>query len=174
MSDAPLDGRLGPSELRILEAITARLIPGNETGPGAREARVSRYIDGALQAEYATHLAEYRRGLAATESYSQSRFAHGFADLAEDEQDAVLTAIERDDATGFDTLSSVFFARVRQHTIEGMFGDPSWGGNAGRVGWALLGYPGPHEKWTEADQALEEIPVAGAAGERHERVADDS
>jgi gluconate 2-dehydrogenase gamma chain len=32
---------------------------------------------------------------------------------------------------------------LRQHTIEGMFCDPLHGGNAGLIGWQLIGYPGP-------------------------------
>jgi hypothetical protein len=36
-----------------------------------------------------------------------------------------------------------------------MFGDPSWGGNVGFVGWDLLGYPGIRPVWTEADQRLD-------------------
>jgi gluconate 2-dehydrogenase gamma chain len=32
---------------------------------------------------------------------------------------------------------------LRTHTIEGMFSDPLHGGNAGLIGWQLIGYPGP-------------------------------
>jgi gluconate 2-dehydrogenase gamma chain len=32
---------------------------------------------------------------------------------------------------------------LRSHTIEGMFSDPMHGGNAGLIGWQLIGYPGP-------------------------------
>ena len=37
----------------------------------------------------------------------------------------------------------MFFKLLRTHTIEGMFSDPMHGGNAGLIGWQLLGYPGP-------------------------------
>ncbi len=30
-----------------------------------------------------------------------------------------------------------------QHTIKGMFSDPMHGGNAGLIGWQLIGDPGP-------------------------------
>jgi len=159
------DGALGPAELRVLDAITARLIPTDEMGPGAREALVSRYIGRALQGDYAAHLEEYRRGLAATDSYSTARFGRGFTDLTDVEQDAVLAAIERNEASQFEPSSGVFFARVRQHTIEGMFGDPSWGGNADKAGWSLIGYSGPQEVWSVDEQALEAIPAPQAADE---------
>ena len=57
----------------------------------------------------------------------------GFHLLPAVEQDKALRQIE----------SSVFFALLRQNTIEGMFCDPLHGGNAGMVGWQLIGFPGP-------------------------------
>lgn len=29
------------------------------------------------------------------------------------------------------------------HTRQGFFGDPAYGGNEGRVGWKVIGFPGP-------------------------------
>ena len=46
----------------------------------------------------------------------------------------------------------MFFDLVRVHAIEGMFGDPSHGGNAGHAGWKLIGFPGPLGTFTDADQ----------------------
>lgn len=44
--------------------------------------------------------------------------------------------------------SSEFFNLLRQHTIEGMFGDPAYRGNKEMVGWKLLGYPGAQRAYT--------------------------
>lgn len=46
-----------------------------------------------------------------------------------------------------------FFDRVRTDTIEGMFADPSYGGNRDLSGWSLIGYPGPRRAWSP-DQML--------------------
>jgi len=35
-----------------------------------------------------------------------------------------------------------FFAVIREHTIEGMFCDPAYGGNRNACGWRLVGFPG--------------------------------
>jgi gluconate 2-dehydrogenase gamma chain len=35
-----------------------------------------------------------------------------------------------------------FFNVVRAHTIQGVFSDPFYGGNANFIGWDLIGYPG--------------------------------
>jgi gluconate 2-dehydrogenase gamma chain len=53
-----------------------------------------------------------------------------------------------------------FFAQLRQRAIEGMFGDPAWGGNLAGVGWRLLGYPGPRLVWSAEDQRITEIAPA--------------
>ena len=39
-------------------------------------------------------------------------------------------------------LLRFFFAVIREHTVEGYFCDPIYGGNRGAVGWRLVGFPG--------------------------------
>ena len=50
---------------------------------------------------------------------------------------------------------TAFFELVRAHVLEGMFGDPSYGGNIDHAGWRLLDYPGPRRLWTAREQALD-------------------
>jgi len=64
------------------------------------------------------------------------------ADLVDEQRDAVLTAIETNRAEGVPT-GRAFFNRARRLTLEGMFGDPYYGGNKNFVGWDLIKYPGP-------------------------------
>jgi gluconate 2-dehydrogenase gamma chain len=51
------------------------------------------------------------------------------------------------DGIDFELLRS-FFAVVREHTIEGFFCDPAYGGNRGAVGWRLIGFPGAQWGYT--------------------------
>ena len=44
---------------------------------------------------------------------------------------------------------------IRLHAVQGMFGDPRHGGNAGFAGWDLLGFPGVKVTFTAEDQALD-------------------
>lgn len=135
-------------EALLVAAATARIFPSDETGPGAREANVTVYIDRQLAGPYgkdrhrytqppfeegepelgyqgkATPREIYREGL---------KTLAGFDRLPPQEQDQRLQAIEH----------TVFFRLLRTHTIEGMFCDPVHGGNAGMIGWQLIGYPGP-------------------------------
>jgi gluconate 2-dehydrogenase gamma chain len=84
----------------------------------------------------------YAAGLAATDVYAQTSKGAAFAQLAPRDQDAVLTDLEKNVATGFVPNSAAFFNLVRTHTIQGTFCDPYYGGNADFVGWDLIGYPG--------------------------------
>lgn len=145
-------GRLSAEHAAILAAVLARLIPTDEHGPGADEARVARYIERALTAEHHEHRDAYFRGLSALQASARERHGAGFEQLDTAAQDALLEATER--AAG----SAAFFELVRTHAIEGMFGDPRWGGNDGLLGWALLDYPGPRREWTEHEQQLDVAP----------------
>jgi len=150
---------LTAAESDILEAIVARLIPADENGPGATEARAAHYIDRALAGPLSSSRRAYAVGLAAVNAYAQSAKGAPFATLAAKDQDAVLSDMEKNVAKGFTPNSSAFFNLVRTHTIQGMFGDPYYGGNANFVGWDLIGYPGLRMAVTEDDQRMSVKPT---------------
>ena len=52
-----------------------------------------------------------------------------------------------------------FFNLVRQHTLQGTFCDPYYGGNADFVGWDLLAYPGIRMFVSEQDEAKNAHPT---------------
>src|SRR2546428_1778780 len=133
---------LTAAESDTLEAIVARLIPSDENGPGAAEARAAHYIDRALAGPLASARKAYAAGLAALNAYAQTSKGRPFAQLHAADQDAVLNEMEKNAATGFTPNSPTFFNLLRTHTIQGTFCDPSYGGNANFVGWDLIGYPG--------------------------------
>jgi gluconate 2-dehydrogenase gamma chain len=147
----PLEN-LTAAEADLLEAIVARLIPTDANGPGATEARAARYIDRALGGALASSRQAYTAGLAALDRYSRSSRGKAFTELSATDQDSVLIDVETGAATGFPERSSVFFALVLNHTHQGTFGDPYYGGNANFVGWDLLGYPGIRTMVTAAEQ----------------------
>src|SRR5438132_196429 len=133
---------LTAAESDTLEAIVARLIPTDENGPGAAEARAAHYIDRALTGPLASSRAAYSAGLAAVGAYARASKGAPFANLSAKDQDSILSDMEKNTATGFTPTSAAFFSLLRTHTIEGTFCDPYYGGNANFVGWDLIGYPG--------------------------------
>ncbi len=129
-------------EMEALEAFCACLIPSDDAGPGAKEARAAQYIDRALAGALMSRRADYAAGLSALDAYARSTKAQPFAELIPVDQTSLLDDLEAGKAPGFKSGSAAFFGMVRTHTIEGMFCDPYYGGNANFVGWDLIGYPG--------------------------------
>ena len=141
VANAPVS--LTSAEAETLRAIIARIIPADENGPGALEARADRYIDRALAGALKNQRSTYAAGLAAIDAYAQSAKGSVFAKLSTSDQDVILTEIQSDRATGFAPGGSgQFFNLVRTHTIQGTFSDPFYGGNENFIGWDLIGYPG--------------------------------
>src|SRR5215471_14887137 len=133
---------LTATEAEILEAIVARLIPSDENGPGAAEARAAHYIDRALVGPLRSSREAYAVGLAAVDAYAASLKGGAFAKLSAQDQDQILGDLEKNIPSGFIPDAATFFNLVRAHTIQGTFCDPYYGGNADFVGWDLVGYPG--------------------------------
>src|SRR6202140_1522324 len=73
---------LTAAEADALEAIVARLIPTDENGPGATEARAAHYIDRPLMGPLRSSRDAYAAGLAAIDVYAQSSKGASFAQLA--------------------------------------------------------------------------------------------
>ena len=165
---APLEN-LTSEQSAILDAVVARLIPSDDLGPGAKEAGVVHYIDRALGGALASSRPAYASGLAALDRYARSSRGDAFARLSPTDQDSVLIDVETGAATGFTGSSAVFFNLVLNHTHQGTFGDPYYGGNANFVGWDLLGYPGVRTMVSAADQKQLE---AGALKPNHKSAYD--
>jgi gluconate 2-dehydrogenase gamma chain len=149
----PLEA-LTAAEADVLEAVCARLIPSDATGPGAAEARAAHYIDRALAGFLAPNRQAYAAGLAAIGRHAVKSHGAAFQALDPADQDAVLKDVEAGKADGLPTGPSSFFNLVRTHTIQGTFCDPFYGGNANFVGWDLIGYPGVRTIVTGDDQRM--------------------
>lgn len=142
------------SDANTVEAIAARVIPGDESDPGAREADVIVYIDRAVGGFEHNLQDLYARGLKLMDDRCEAAYGSPFVGLESEQQDEVLEEIEAqgegaDPGTEQRVLGD-FFAVVRQHTIEGMFSDPMYGGNRDYAGWKLMGFPGA--QWGYSDQ----------------------
>jgi gluconate 2-dehydrogenase gamma chain len=150
---------LTAAEGATLEAIVARLIPTDANGPGATEARAARYIDRALGGFLASSRDIYRVGLATIDGYARQYKGAPFTQISPENQDAVLSDIERAAASGPAPNGVLFFNLVLAHTMQGTFCDPFYGGNANFVGWDLIGYPGVRLTASANDQRMDAKPA---------------
>jgi gluconate 2-dehydrogenase gamma chain len=154
-------------EAAFIEAACERLIPADETGPGAIEAWVPNFIDKQLGGAWGSGERLYRDGPwqpgTATQGYQLpltpaelfrtalravngelSRRNTSFNELPAPEQDAYLRDLEHGGRELNGVPSVVFFKMLRQMTIEGYFADPIYGGNKNMAAWKMLGFPGAY------------------------------
>jgi Gluconate 2-dehydrogenase subunit 3 len=153
--------QLDSGQLSALGAAVDRIAPADASGPGALELGVVDYIAAALAEGVGT--GAWVKGLAALDVCASERHGTPFDACAPAERDAILAAFETGTAgSGLDD-EAAFFELLRDHVLQGMFGDPAYGGNRDRGGWRLLSYPGPKLVWTEAEQQLDALPVPAPA-----------
>jgi gluconate 2-dehydrogenase gamma chain len=144
-----------PEQRRILEAFLDGLVPSDENGPGAVECGAANYIDLSLADYLAAEKPAFLDGLAAVDAFARSSQGSPFAELSPEKRDAVLSAIDNNEAPNL----RGFFTRVRRLTLEGMFCDPSYGGNKNFAGWDLIRYPGARLSVGPEDQRMKTPPV---------------
>jgi gluconate 2-dehydrogenase gamma chain len=159
-------GYLTQPEIRFLDAAVERLIPTDELGPGAKDAGVTCYIDRQLCSAWGTHGRNYRSGpwpegtpeqgfqsrltpqeiyrigIREINDYCRAQHDKLFEHLPLAAQDEVLQALEKSKVELPSLSSKLFFDLLWRNTEEGYFADPMYGGNRGKVGWKLLGFPG--------------------------------
>lgn len=145
---------MNADQRKILDAFIDRIIPKDELGPGAVECGVGEYIDRCLADYLAAEKPLFLDGLANLDVFALRTQGVAFASLTADKQDAVLTAIENNQAPNL----RGFFNRARRLTLEGMFGDPVYGGNKNFAGWDLIRYPGAKLAVGPEDQSMKTPP----------------
>jgi gluconate 2-dehydrogenase gamma chain len=142
----------------VLTAFVDRLIPSDATGPGAVQAGVPAFIARSLQGGLSGGLEKlagfYAANLAAVDAYAQKAYGATLASLSAASQDLVVADVQSGKATGFTPDAATFFATIREHTLEGMFSDPAYGGNQNFAGWDLIGYSGVVMPLPAKDQKL--------------------
>jgi gluconate 2-dehydrogenase gamma chain len=206
-------------EWRTVEAATARIIP-TDHHPGAREAGCVRFIDRMLagtrfvfpaadgvgwlrmegleekawQERIALRQTLYKEGIEELDRLAHERHARSFADLDDEQQDAVLEAVSdqpKPERFTFETAEDgaggapagnqpvnedflTFFPLLVLNTRQGFYADPVYGGNDGRVGWAVIGFDGPPSLASTMDASYTTrkymIPDAEWPYERHPEV----
>jgi len=139
-----------PEETVEVEAITARIIPTDDT-PGAREAGVIYFIDRGLATFDSGNQKTYREGLPELQAKVKEMFpsALKFSGLTAEQQDAVLQSFDENAPTTRRAFrarpgAQNFFETVRVHAIQGFLIDPEFGGNRSGAGWKVVGRDGEH------------------------------
>ena len=125
---------LTAAQARELDAVTSTIVPTDGT-PGAREARVVRFMDRSLATWAKAQKPQVEAALKALADFvaKQDPARKSFASVPAAERTAVLEAFEKEHPAEFN--GGFWFP-----TMAGMFSNPSYGGNANKVGWTLEGF----------------------------------
>jgi gluconate 2-dehydrogenase gamma chain len=121
-----------------LDAVADRIFPADEHGPGAVAVGAT---EAAMRALDGGPSPQKERVVAVLESLGDR-----FPERPATEQDAALASLAETDPQGFEM--------IRTLVLEGLFGDPSHGGNIDGAGWRMLGYPGPRPVVPAEDQQI--------------------
>ncbi len=106
----------------------------------------------------------YRRGLARVNEVASMVAGAPFARLTSGRRDEVLAALDMGGVLQPDARrGGTFLDLLIQHTLEGCFGVPEYGGNKRRRGWRLIGLEGDAQPlgysiFSTADDAYHERP----------------
>ena len=161
------------AEVRFIEPACERLIPADESGPGALAAGVPNYLDKQLGGAWGAGERLYRDGPwqpgTSTQGYQlpftpaelfhvslraidRGLGAHGksFAGMSADAQDDYLKSLEAAAHDLDGVPSAVFFDVLLMMSIEGFFSDPVYGGNRDMAAWRMIGFPGAYADYLEA------------------------
>ena len=139
-------------EAKEIDAITARIIPTDET-PGAREAGVVYFIDRALMTFAIDDQKSYREGLPEMQARTRETFPaiDKFSAATPEQQDEILHSF--DEPTDAKPIrrpnrprpsAKTFFETLRSHTIVAFLLDPDAGGDPHGVGWTVIGRAREH------------------------------
>jgi len=179
-------------ENAAVEAIVDRLIPPDPQTPGGKDAGCAVYIDRQLAGPYGHHQglynagpfqkgtksqgpqspvtpAElYRKGLAALDKHCKDKFgSKSFAALSDADKDAVLHALDAEQAKFEEADGKVFFDQILKDTQQGFFADPVYGGNRDMAAWKMIGFPGARYNyldWIDRHNERFPLPPVGIAG----------
>jgi len=124
------------SQAQTVEAVAEQIIPADDH-PGAKDAGVLFYIDRSLAGDLRRFRKRYESGLILVEQTSRAAYGKPFTELKWEQQTSVLQKLESDPGEGGE-----FFRLIRQHTMEGYYGDAKYGGNRDYVSWKMLGFKG--------------------------------
>ncbi|QYR20369.1 gluconate 2-dehydrogenase subunit 3 family protein [Paenibacillus sp. sptzw28] len=113
-------------EIEMIKLLTEAIFPG------ANQARVYEFILRDMKSN-PFFIERYREGLTELDEAANDVYRSKLLELNGSQLTGLLTRFE----------NSAFFELIRDHTMEGMFSDPIYGGNYEALGWRLLGYAGP-------------------------------
>ena len=112
---------LNPQQNETIIALTELIIPQTET-PGAKAARVNRFIDAVLQRAKPADRDSFLRGLTWMDERSRTQFRTDFVAATPAQQTELLTTLAKGNGATTDLGAGVqFFRAIKSMTIDGYY-----------------------------------------------------
>jgi gluconate 2-dehydrogenase gamma chain len=153
-------------EAAFVEAFVDVLVPADELTPSGTDLGLATFIDRQLAGAWGkgdrlyqqgpwaqgapgqgyqlplTPAEFFRAGIAEVNKHCKQEYGKEFDRLAPADKQRVLESLDKS-MIKLDRLSGKqFFDAAYQATMEGLFGDPIYGGNKNKAAWKMIGYPG--------------------------------
>jgi hypothetical protein len=107
-------------EFKTVDEMSERIIPADDSSPGARAARVASYIDMVVSLSSDVTKQTWREGLAAVDKKSREMFENSFAAASVDQQVELLKEISKNERTP-QTMEERFFRAIKYATVDGYY-----------------------------------------------------
>ena len=107
-------------ENRTVIEMSERIIPADESSPGAKATRVNEYIDLVVSESPEITKQNWREGLAAIDNMSRDKFGRAFAAATVDQQIELLKQISKNEKAP-STVEERFFRTIKYATVDGYY-----------------------------------------------------
>lgn len=107
-------------ELEVVALLAERIIPADESSPGARAAGVAERIDVVLGSASEEEKVGWREGLLAIERLCRERFSKSLREVGDPEHDALLTLLAANE-TRPETPGEHFFVVLKSRTVDAYY-----------------------------------------------------
>ena len=153
-------------EAAFVEAFVDVLVPADELTPAGTDLGLATFIDRQLAGAWGkgdrlyqqgpwaqgapgqgyqlplTPAEFFRAGIAAVNAHCKQEYGKEFDRLPAADKQRVLEALDKNTIHLDHVSGKQFFDVAYQAAMEGMFGDPIYGGNKNKTAWKMIGYPG--------------------------------
>jgi gluconate 2-dehydrogenase gamma chain len=168
LTDAPAGYQfLRPAEGAFIEALVDHMVPADNLSPKGTDLQINVYIDRALAGAWGrgdrlfrqgpwkrgvpaqgyqlplTPAELMRAGIEAANAVVRKSYGRSFDQVTPAQREEFLKALDGGKIV-FEQgpPAGTFWSMLYQTVMEGMFADPVYGGNRGKAGWKMIGFPG--------------------------------
>ena len=126
-------------EAQCIISLCEQIIPADETFGGSTEAEVIYYIDRQLVSFFKHDSGIYRDSIKKLQKFCLENFDNKFNKLEIDNQIKIMEMMEKNNLNYSDWINpSIFFNKIRLHTMQGFYGSPIHGGNKNYISFDIL------------------------------------